>query len=73
MDRVLFETLINYLLVSVFRSRLVVVALIAHGLLPCVDIDSQENLSCTWIDTCSRNCYGVGVYYIPISDDGCMI
>ena len=23
-------------------------------------IDSQENLSCTWIDTCKRNCYGVG-------------
>ena len=25
---------------------------------------SQENLSCSWIDTFSRNCYGVGVYYI---------
>ena len=28
-----------------------------------VPIDSQENLSCTWIDTCSRKCYGVGVYF----------
>ena len=26
-------------------------------------MDSQDNLSYTWIDTDSRNCYGVGVYY----------
>ena len=40
-----------------------VVALIVPGLKPCVDIDSQKKLSCTWIDTCSGNCYGVGVHY----------
>ena len=42
------------------RSRTVVVALIVYGIVAFIVFDSQENLSCTWIDMYSRNPYGVG-------------
>jgi len=32
---------------------------------PVETFNSQENLSCTWIDTCSRNRYGVGYLLHP--------
>ena len=38
------------------------------GVNNCVEIDSQENLSCTWIDTCSRAVYGVGYILHVISN-----
>ena len=41
-----FPVLINRLRIVPFD-----LALIVTRLYPCVDIDSQENLSCTWIDT----------------------
>ena len=41
-----FPVLINRLRIVPFD-----LALIVMRLYPCVDIDSQENLSCTWIDT----------------------
>ena len=48
-DRSRFLVLINRLRIMPFD-----LALIVTGLYPCVDFDSQENLSCTWIDTSSR-------------------
>ena len=46
-------------LINRWRIAPIDLASIVTGLKPCVDIDSQENLNCTWIDTCSGNCYGV--------------